>query len=231
MESSGLFNTVNKRLKILLGSSHASEDAYSALAGNDRVTVENNADIKLSLRGAGSTNGIIFYPGGRCDPIAYVPFLLELAQEGYLCVIARMPFNLPVLSPDRASVIMSAYPEVNRWVLGGHSLGGAMACRFAARNREKISGLFLLGSYPPDSQDLGQCEFPVTLFYGTDDTFARPEKITALKNVPDHAEFIKIDGGDHYQFGSFRDCIKTASISEAVQQKEVICALRARLGH
>lgn len=230
MSLSSLSSTIYKRLKILLGSSHADEHAHAALISDNEVAVDITENIELRPRRARPTSGIVLYPGGRCDPIAYVPLLRKLAREGYLCVIARMPLNLPVLSPDRATAIMATYPEIKNWVIGGHSLGGAMACRFAARNSEKISGLFLLASYPPESQDLSHCDFPVTLLYGTEDTFASAQKIRGLNNVPGHAVFAEIKGGDHYQFGSFRDCTKTASISRLEQHEKTINVINEGLG-
>jgi pimeloyl-ACP methyl ester carboxylesterase len=229
MNTPNFLSTFAKRLKILLRSCHADDTARAALVSDNEITVDIAANIELRPRGMEPTSGIILYPGGRCDPLAYAPLMRELTQAGYLCIIARMPLNLPVLSPDRAADIMKTYPYIKDWTIVGHSLGGAMACRFAARNADKVSALFLLAAYPPKSQDLSHCEFPITLFYGTEDTLAKPERILAAKDqLPGHASFSKIEGGDHYQFGSFSDCERTASISKDQQQQHIIDTLKGQ---
>jgi len=50
--------------------------------------------------------------------------------------------NLAVFAPDRASDIISAYPDIHSWVIGGHSLGGSMAANFARNNPSLVKGLF-----------------------------------------------------------------------------------------
>ena len=63
-----------------------------------------------------------------------------------------MPCNTAFLAPNRASSISEVYStQVDKWVLGGHSLGGIMATKFIYNNYKSqnliktFSGLFLLG--------------------------------------------------------------------------------------
>ena len=46
----------------------------------------------------GATKGFIFYPGGKVEYTAYIPLMQACAEEGILCVLVEMPFNLAVLS-------------------------------------------------------------------------------------------------------------------------------------
>ncbi len=59
-----------------------------------------------------------------------------------------MPLGLAVLDWDKALEVIEAHPEIRTWVIGGHSLGGAMAARFASRHPDTISGLVLWAAYP-----------------------------------------------------------------------------------
>ncbi|MDH3977828.1 MAG: alpha/beta hydrolase [Gammaproteobacteria bacterium] len=230
MSNPGLLETLRTRLKIALSPARADESARSALNGDDAVAVSVAKNIELRPDKGTPTAGIILYPGGRCEAASYAPLMHAFARRGYLCIIADMPIDMAVFSPDRAADIIKTHPEIQRWYMMGHSLGGAMAARFAMRNSEKISGLFLLGSYPPESVNLSACKFPVTLLYGSEDTFATPEKILNAKDrTPPHAQFIGIEGGDHYQFGSFKDAIHTASISREAQQQQVISQISQAL--
>lgn len=73
------------------------------------------------------TAGLIFYPGGKVENTAYAPLLHDLAEDGILCVLVKMPCNLAVLDMNAADSIPERFSEVTDWYIGGHSLGGAMA--------------------------------------------------------------------------------------------------------
>jgi len=47
--------------------------------------------------------------------------------------VPKMRVNLAVLSPGRADAVIEGETDVSRWIVGGHSLGGAMACRYAGQ--------------------------------------------------------------------------------------------------
>jgi len=74
--------------------------------------------------------GFIFYPGGLVDPAAYSPLMQRLSDEGVLAVIVPMPLDLAVFGIGRAGDVVEAYPDIDTWVLSGHSLGGAMAAEY-----------------------------------------------------------------------------------------------------
>ena len=73
------------------------------------------------------TAGLIFYPGGKVENTSYAPLLHDLADDGILCVLVKMPCNLAVLDMNAADSIPERFSEVTDWYIGGHSLGGAMA--------------------------------------------------------------------------------------------------------
>jgi hypothetical protein len=92
--------------------------------------------------------GFIFYPGGRVDYRSYAPLAARLAEKGWPSAIIPMPLNLAVFGTDKAAEVIKGHPEVTRWVIAGHSLGGTMASQFAGRNPDSISGIVFLASYP-----------------------------------------------------------------------------------
>jgi hypothetical protein len=62
--------------------------------------------------------------------------------------------------------------------------------------------------------------------HGTLDDQVQPEQLAAQRDrLPPRIRFVSIEGGDHYQFGSFADEWVTATISRAEQQRQVITAL------
>lgn len=142
--------------------------------------------------------GFIFYPGGKVEYTAYEPLMLELADEGVLCVLIEMPFNLAVLGVNSADSVFDLYPEVESWYIGGHSLGGSMAASYLASNSEKLSGLILLGSYSTD-----RVELPTLSIYGSNDGVMNREKYDKYKeNLVSLTEFV-IEGGNHAYFGMY----------------------------
>lgn len=176
--------------------------------------------------------GFIFYPGGRVLAEAYAPVLHQIADAGYLVVAPAMPLNLAVFAPERASEIIDAHPEIEHWVIGGHSLGGAMAATYAHAHPDKVDGLVLWASYPQDSDTLATTDLAVVSIYGTLDGVASRDNIDASHaNLPSDAVFVAIDGGNHAQFGDYGDQSgdNPATITRADQQAQVATATLAVL--
>jgi pimeloyl-ACP methyl ester carboxylesterase len=150
-----------------------------------------------------------------------------LAQEGYLVVIAPMPLNLAILAPDRAADVMTAFPEIDRWAVGGHSLGGAMAARFAYQNPDTVQGLVLWAAYPASTDDLSGLPVAVTSIYGTRDGLTTGAKITASRALlPGDTRWVVIEGGNHAQFGWYgpQPGDGTATVSREEQQRQIVAA-------
>jgi pimeloyl-ACP methyl ester carboxylesterase len=161
------------------------------------------------------------------DPRSYAPAARTIAQEGYLVVIVPMPLNLAVFASDAAAEVIMAYPEVSHWAIGGHSLGGAMAARFAYSHPDDVQGLVLWAAYPDGSNDLSGRRLPVSSIYGTLDGLATPEKIAASHALlPMTAEWVAIEGGNHAQFGWYgpQSGDNPATISREGQQRQVVAA-------
>jgi len=176
----------------------------------------------------GASTGLIFYPGGRVDPRAYAPFARALAAAGHLVVIVPMPLNLAVLGADIAADVVSFYPETTTWIIGGHSLGGAMAARFASRNPALVDGLLLVAAYPAANDSLAGSSLAVVSVYGTADGLATVEKIDASRALlPDKTVWVPIEGGNHAQFGWYGEQAgdNPATISRTEQQGVLIEAV------
>ena len=202
-------------------------EALAALQSNDEVQVEPEPWLVFTPLPDKQTVGLILYPGGRVDPRAYAPAAHALAREGYLVVIVPMPLNLAVLSPDRAADVMAAFPWVGRWALGGHSLGGAMAARFAYQNPEATHGLVLWAAYPASTDDMSGRTIAVTSIYGTRDGLATEDKIAASRPLlPGNTHWVAIEGGNHAQFGWYgpQSGDGTATISREEQQRQIVGA-------
>lgn len=202
--------------------------AMVSLAGNDKVAVIEGKWIVFEPLVEPKSTGFIFYPGGRVNARAYAPQALAIAEKGYPVVIVPMPLNLAVFGVNRAGEVMTAFPEIERWVIGGHSLGGAMAANYTRNHRGAVDGLVLWASFPADSDSLAdQTGLTAYSIYGTLDGLATPEKVRAAEPLlPPSARFIPIEGGNHAQFGWYGDQSgdNPATISRANQQKLIVDA-------
>jgi len=170
--------------------------------------------------------GLIFYPGGHVDFRAYNQPLSQIAQEGFLVVVVKMPLNLAVMGANRAEAVIAEYPHIQTWAIGGHSLGGAMAARFASTHRLDIQGLVLWGAYPPSSVDLSNhVNLAAAVLYATHDGVSTPEEILGTRaQFPPHTRFSAIEGGNHAQFGNYghQNGDLQATISPADQQRQTV---------
>ena len=146
--------------------------------------------------------GLIFYPGGKVDPAAYAPLMEALADRGILCVVTEMPFHLAVFDVDAAAGIQAEFPGVERWYIGGHSLGGSMAAAYLEGCEEDYEGLILLAAY--STADLSESPLEVLSVYGSEDLVLDRENYgDYLGNLPGEFRELVIDGGCHAGFGMY----------------------------
>lgn len=212
---------------VLWGSTPAAPmpEALAALESDSRVQVDTEPWLAFRPAGQELRTGLVLYPGGRVDPRAYAPAARGLAEEGYLVVIAPMPLNLAFLAPGRASDVIAAFPEIQHWAVGGHSLGGAMAARFAYGDPDVVQGLALWAAYPASSDDLSGYDLAATSIFGTQDGLATPDEIAASRPLlPPDTVWVAIEGGNHAQFGWYgpQDGDNEATISREEQQAAII---------
>lgn len=208
------------------------EAALKAPVGTDSVSVTTEDWLIFRPVDQEPPTGLIFYPGGRIEPRSYAPAARDIAAEGHLVVIVPMPLNLAFFSPNRASNVIASFPELEHWVVGGHSLGGAMAARFAYQHQSAVEGLLLWASYPARGNDLSERDFSVMSVYGTRDGLATQEEIMASRPLlPPNTEWVAIEGGNHAQFGWYgsQRGDNPATISRAAQQRQATAASVALL--
>ena len=202
-------------------------EALEALQTGPEVSVTTEPWLVFQPAGSTATTGLIFYPGGRVDPRAYAPMAYEIASQGYLVVIVPMPLNLAVFGSGTAASVIEAYPEIENWVIGGHSLGGSMAAAYADKHDDQIDGLVLMASYPAGSNSLVENDLSVSSIFATQDGLATGDKISASRELlPVGTTWVQVDGGNHAQFGWYGEQSGDlpASISREEQQAQVIQA-------
>ena len=180
---------------------HAGRAAAAAMAPTQDVTVR-ATDARADFIPARAEAGLIFYPGGKVEFTAYAPLMRACAERGILCVLLRMPGNLAVLDYNAADGVAADYPEITRWYVGGHSLGGTIAATYAANHADALAGLVLLASYSTD--DLTDTGLQVLSICGSADGVLNRERYDRCRaNLPADAVELVIEGGCHSFFGSY----------------------------
>jgi len=180
---------------------HAPEQIRESVRADENVTVTedyggfvvSDADPEVERL------GVVFYPGGRVAPDAYLPTAARIAERANVTVVVpKMRANLAVFSIGRADAVLAGERNVSRWVVGGHSLGGAMACRYAGSHPDAVDGLVLVGAY---------CDQPVRgmaalAVLGTRDSVLDREQFADSRgNLPADTVVERIEGMNHSQAG------------------------------
>jgi len=206
-------------------------DATSATSGVE--VDESMSEIRFVPSDPKGT-GLVFYPGAKVDPRAYSRLLRPLAEAGYTVVVVKFPYNLAVFGIDAADSVNGDDDGIDRWIVGGHSLGGAMAASYAGDTRGELAGLLLWAAYPAPgiSGSEGFDGLDVTSVYGTEDQLATVADIEQSRSqLPADTTFVPVEGGIHAYFGDYgsQSGDGTAAISREDAQQQILDATLEQL--
>lgn len=189
----------------------------SAKQASQHATVTKNV---TTFKAKNSKLTLVFYPGGLVEPNSYTNWAYQVSKEGYTVKIVHFPLNLAVLAPYQAKQVVD-----EKYVIGGHSLGRAMAARYAAKaDKTNLKGLFLLAAYADQKGRLDHSQLPVLSVTASQDGVLNWTNYHANKKyLPKDTTFSTISGGNHGGFGSYghQKGDKTTKISNSEQQKQV----------
>ncbi|NCN04460.1 MAG: alpha/beta hydrolase [Spirochaetales bacterium] len=185
--------------------------AIESLQSDSDITIETNDQNWVLFRPNREQSdlpGFIFYPGGKVDYRSYAPVLRKIAQEGIFVVLVPAPLNLMILGSNRAQKVIDAFPD-RSWVIGGHSLGAAVAGFFGYNNPEllndgPIKGLVLWAGYLSSGWDLSTTTLPVLSIRAENDQVFNQENFEAGQALlPRGWVDREIAGGNHAGFGDY----------------------------
>ncbi|CAN5156136.1 alpha/beta hydrolase [soil metagenome] len=202
-------------------------DRTAALAAwNDPGLSVTSTDHSIVLTPTAEATGIglVFIPGAKVDPYAYLNKLSGIVESGVTVVITKPTLNLAFFDTRRLSVFQADAPSVAHWYVGGHSLGGVKACLLA--QTPGVQGLVLFGSYC--ANDVSDTGLKVVSISGSRDGLSTPAKITdAAHNLPKDTIFDQIAGANHAAFGDYgtQPGDGTATISSATMRAELTAEL------
>ena len=180
------------------------------------------------------TTGLVFVPESRVDPRSYAHVLRPLAEAGYLVTVLKEPFGTSLLDANHPARVIAAHPEIARWVLAGHALGGATAAAFAddhpAVDGAPVAGLVLWGASPAGAVD--RTDLKVTSISTDPDGPATPAEANPTKTgLPPGTTYVVVPGAGPSIFGDYEvqpdDAAPAAD--RAAAQAEIAKATRAVL--
>ena len=194
----------------------------AALEVSQEATDENGI---LFFKGDQEKPALIFYQGALVENTSYSIWAEKVADAGFSVYLVKQPLNLAVLGQNKAEKIIQSNHLTN-YVIGGHSLGGVMASRFAVENKshDGLKGVFFLASYPDEKGSLANFKGPVLSLTGSEDGVLNWEAYDQSKKyLPKQTVFHEIKGGNHAGFGSYGEQKgdKPAQINNDKQQAEI----------
>lgn len=209
----------------------ATDAALDALRSDDAVEVQEASGWYAFVpRGTEPTTGLVYSPGARVDVRATAAVLRPLAEAGYLVVALKEPLGIALTSPDQSASAMAAFDGVERWAVGGHSLGGVAASSFAGSHTDEVDGLLLHASYPLG--DLSGADLLVASVSGSEDGLTTPADVEESRaQLPAGTTFTEVDGAVHAFFADYgpQPGDGTPTTSRAEAQAEIVAASIALL--
>ncbi|EUJ17631.1 alpha/beta hydrolase [Listeria aquatica] len=188
---------------------------------------ESNDTLIFEPKRSAKKTSVILYPGAFVDALSYAPLARSLADAGYKTYIPEMPLDLAVFGKNKAEEIIKQNSD-EHFVIGGHSLGGVMASRFAKEHAKDLQGVFYLASYPDKKGSLEETKLEALSITATNDGVLNWKKYGQNKRyLPKKTTFFKIKGGNHAQFGAYgkQNGDRKAKISVEQQTKETSAAI------
>ena len=199
----------------------ASPEALAALESDSKVTVAEGDYVTFMPANTEPSRALVFYPGGHVDYRAYAVPLRKIAEQGYLVILLPVRLNLALFDVDAADKAIPDFPEIEDWVVCGHSLGGVAASSYAKEN-DLLNGVVYWAAYPADDS-LKNADLEFISIYGTlDKGLDAMQASSAL--LPSNTDFVVIKGGNHSQFGNYglQPGDNEATISREEQQAQAV---------
>ncbi|WP_424447231.1 alpha/beta hydrolase [Microbacterium arborescens] len=207
-----------------VGVMEAEPGPLDAVRADDRVVMsEVDGSVVLEPVSGPAEVGLVFVPGAKVQAEAYAAILADVVAEDDVTVVITRPWlNLAFFDPRPLSSFTELVPDVDTWLVGGHSLGGVRACQLAP----DADGLVLFASYC--ATDLADSGAPVLSLSGSEDGLTTPQKVDDNRHLlPADATFVEIPGASHASFGDYgpQSGDGTPTISDPDMRADVTAAL------
>eukprot|EP00585_Thalassiosira_rotula_P012077 CAMPEP_0196137040 /NCGR_PEP_ID=MMETSP0910-20130528/5151_1 /TAXON_ID=49265 /ORGANISM="Thalassiosira rotula, Strain GSO102" /LENGTH=337 /DNA_ID=CAMNT_0041397427 /DNA_START=26 /DNA_END=1036 /DNA_ORIENTATION=- len=167
---------------------------------------------------APSRVGVVFYNGGLVDPRGYSPLAMLLNERYGIPVVipifaSDLAFKFGTCDSGRLDFAKAEFPEVEKWILAGHSFGGVAAmvdmwARWNAKD-ESAAGLALLAADVQQGLGCGETDFsgsglPMAQVLAANDGILNSTRVALNSAFKSNATFdMEIYGANHASFGTY----------------------------
>jgi hypothetical protein len=146
--------------------------------------------------------GFIIFSGAKADEKSYSYIAKLLHEAGHTVAIPKAPFHLSAFGIDRGFTIMEDNPQVEKWILVGHSLGGLPVSRIAAKQPGKLLGIALLATVA--SADLSELDISAIRITAENDKIMDKNRMDSyLGNLPENSLTVELTGANHQGFAAY----------------------------
>jgi hypothetical protein len=207
-------------------------EVRAALRSDDEVTVallEGDSWLVMIPGQTAPAIGLILYPEGHMDVRSYALVGRQIARQGFQVVFLSRRLETEYSEAEeqqRIEAVMSAYPQIERWVVGGHTWGGQVGVNYAANHPDRVAGVVLWAGRMGGITTLANSNLPVLMVYGTLDDENVDLVASTRPFLPEHTVWVTIEGGNRAQFANFgpMPADAAATISSESQQAQAVAA-------
>ena len=207
-------------------------EVKAALQSDDEVEVvllEDDSWLVMTPAKTAPTTGLVLYPEGRRDIRSYALISREIARQGFQVVFLSRGLDIEYSQAEeqqRIEAVMAAYPQIESWVVGGHTWSGQVGVDYAANHPDRVAGVVLWAGRMDGTTSLANSDLPVLMVYGTLDD----ENVNLVASnkpfLPEHTVWVTIEGGNRAQFANYgpMPADAVATISSESQQAQAAAA-------
>ena len=168
-----------------------------------------------------SNAGFIIFSGANADEKAYAYMAELLYKAGHTVVIPKVLFHLSAFGINHGLEIIDSNPEIEKWILIGHSLGGLPVSRIAVKRPDKLLGVVFLATNT--LTDLSDLDISAIRISAANDKIMNKKMMVAHPDyLPENSTSIILEGANHQGFGAYdslsRDGEATMSWKEQQEQ-------------
>lgn len=163
--------------------------------------------------------GFIIFSGAKADEKAYA-YIAELLHEaGHTVVIPKVPFHLSAFGIEHGFEIMEDNPQIKKWILVGHSLGGVPVSRIAAKQPDKLLGVAFLATMA--SADLSGLDLSAIRITADNDKIMSSKMMDSyIGNLPQNSFNIELKGANHQGFAAYNSFMSRDGKATITWQKQ-----------
>ncbi|MCD7843980.1 MAG: alpha/beta hydrolase [Clostridiales bacterium] len=147
--------------------------------------------------------GFLIFAGAKTDERAYTYLAKLLHEEEHTVVIPKQRFHLSAFGTKHGLEIIDSNPQIKKWILIGHSLGGMPVGQIASARQDKLIGVAFLATFA--AIDLSGLDIAAIRITAENDGVMNNDTMENYNsNLPKNAVNKMLKGANHQGFAAYR---------------------------